>query len=376
MGLVLDFILVTGITVINIILFLLIKSKQKQLSQKILIVFFVLLLFVSVFSYANFHNLIWLLHITFIPNDVTVVMIGPLLYLYIKSLFLEEKNLIKNTLKHFIPAGLYLILIAVPTLIYSIFGVEALSYVISEFIAITIKLENVYLILYLTLSLQQLSKYRSALKSNYSNLSKYDYNWIKIMLIGALSIISIYLTISIYELLYKDSIWYQEYLITVIMILFIIYLGYYGINQSKVLLPNFLLNQNKPNISSKLKKIYLSDVKREEFELLEQNLESVIKAQKPYLDEDLTLGKLAKQLSTTDKKLSILLNQYMNTTFYDLINKYRVNAVIEKMKQEEYKNYSLFGIACDCGFKSRTSFNRIFKKETGLSPSVYKENLS
>ncbi len=375
MGLVLDFILVTGITVINIILFLLIKSKQKQLSQKILIVFFVLLLFVSVFSYANMHNLIWLLHIAFVPNDVTVVMIGPLLYLYIKSLFLEEKNLVINTLKHFIPAGIYLIFIAVPTLIYSIFGVEVLSYVISEFIAITIKLENVYLILYLILSLQQLSNYRSALKSNYSNLSKYDYNWIKIMLIGALSIISLYLSISIYELLYKDSIWYQEYLITVIMILFIIYLGYYGINQSKVLLPNFLLNEDKP-IINKSKKIYLSDAKREEFELLEQNLESVLKAQKPYLDEDLTLGKLAKQLSTTDKKLSILLNQYMNTTFYDLINKYRVNAVIEKMKQEEYKNYSLFGIACDCGFKSRTSFNRTFKKEAGSSPSVYKENLS
>ncbi|WP_407654005.1 helix-turn-helix domain-containing protein [Aquimarina gracilis] len=46
------------------------------------------------------------------------------------------------------------------------------------------------------------------------------------------------------------------------------------------------------------------------------------------------------------------------------------------MKLEEYNKYTLFGIACKCGFKSRTSFNRIFKQETGLSPSDYKKKYS
>ncbi|KQC30239.1 helix-turn-helix domain-containing protein [Flagellimonas eckloniae] len=375
MELILDFILVSGITVILIIIGLLVKSKKKQLSQSVLIVFFSLLLTVSIFTYANLHNLKWLLQITFIPNDITAVMIGPLLYLYVKSLFLEEKNLVKNTLKHFIPAGLYLIGIAIPTLIYSAFRLDELSYVISNFTILIIKLEDVYLMLYLVLSLQLLSKYRGALRNNYSNLSHYHFNWIKIMLSGALFIISINLIIRIYELVTKNTIWYQEYLIIMVMILLIIYLGYYGVNQSKVLLPDFLLKEDKPIINESKNK-FLSNTLKEELELLKQNLEFILDSQKPYLDEDLTLGKLAKQLSTTDKKLSILLNQYLNTTFYDLINSYRVTTVIEKMKQDEYKSYNLFGIACDSGFKSRTSFNRIFKKETGLSPSAYKAKLS
>ncbi|MDO5973125.1 helix-turn-helix domain-containing protein [Flavivirga jejuensis] len=372
MNLILDFILISGITVIGIILFLLIKSKQKQLSQKILIIFFVFLLFTSVFTYASFHNIIWLFRTTFVPNDVTTLMIGPLLYLYIKSLFLEQKNLVKNTLKHFVPAVISLIFIAIPTLVFSMSKLDVLSYVISEFIVVIIKLEDVYLILYLILSLQLLSKYRNALKDNYSNLSKYDYKWIKIMLTGALFIISVDSIIRIYELLYDDSIWYQEYLIIAAMLILVIYLGYYGINQSKVLLPDFLLNKNKP-IIHKSKEISLSNTKKEEFEQLQQQLEFILTTNKPYLDEDLTLGKLAKQLSTTDKKLSIVLNQYIHTSFFDLINKHRVEAIKERIKLDTCKKYTLFGIACECGFKSRTSFNRIFKKETGFSPSEYKK---
>ncbi|GAA3635730.1 hypothetical protein GCM10022397_21580 [Flavivirga jejuensis] len=249
---------------------------------------------------------------------------------------------------------------------------DVLSYVISEFIVVIIKLEDVYLILYLILSLQLLSKYRNALKDNYSNLSKYDYKWIKIMLTGALFIISVDSIIRIYELLYDDSIWYQEYLIIAAMLILVIYLGYYGINQSKVLLPDFLLNKNKP-IIHKSKEISLSNTKKEEFEQLQQQLEFILTTNKPYLDEDLTLGKLAKQLSTTDKKLSIVLNQYIHTSFFDLINKHRVEAIKERIKLDTCKKYTLFGIACECGFKSRTSFNRIFKKETGFSPSEYKK---
>ena len=191
------------------------------------------------------------------------------------------------------------------------------------------------------------------------------------MLIGTLAIIAVYLAISIYELLYIDFIWYQEYLITVVMIILISYLGYYGVNQSKILFPDFLLN--KRVIAPKSNRTPLSGLKRQEFESLKQKLEYVLLNQKPYLDEDLTLGKLAEQLSVKDKELSMLLNQYMRTSFFDLINKYRVDAIKKKIEMETYERYTLYGIACECGFKSRTSFNRVFKRETGLSPSDYKK---
>lgn len=367
----LDFIFVGGILLIISIILLLFKLKNKKLPQRILIVFFSFTLCVAIFSYANLHNLVWLFRLTFIPNDISVLVIGPLLYLYVKSLFSVEKNLVRNILWHFIPATLSLLFIAIPTLIYSILQLEILSYVVSSATINIIKLDYIHLMLYLILALQSTSKYGKALKGNYSNLSKQDVNWVKTMLIGTLAIIAVYLAISIYELLYIDFIWYQEYLITVVMIILISYLGYYGVNQSKILFPDFLLN--KRVIAPKSNRTPLSGLKRQEFESLKQKLEYVLLNQKPYLDEDLTLGKLAEQLSVKDKELSMLLNQYMRTSFFDLINKYRVDAIKKKIEMETYERYTLYGIACECGFKSRTSFNRVFKRETGLSPSDYKK---
>ena len=86
----------------------------------------------------------------------------------------------------------------------------------------------------------------------------------------------------------------------------------------------------------------------------------------------LTLGILADAISMTDKKLSALLNHYLQTSFYDFINAYRVTEVQNKMKDERYDHYTLLAIGLECGFKSKASFNRIFKKVTGLSPSKYK----
>ncbi|GAA4274913.1 hypothetical protein GCM10022258_42090 [Aquimarina gracilis] len=185
---------------------------------------------------------------------------------------------------------------------------------------------------------------------------------------------SIDIGIKLYESFWGDLSWNADYISVLCMIVLVSFLGYYGVNQSKVLLPSFLLNKEKALNIEKTKDKTLSPNKKEEFETLKHKLEQVLHTDRPYLDEDLTLGKLAQQVSTKDKILSTLLNQYLNTTFYDLINKYRVDAVKEKINLDSYKNYSLFGIACECGFKSRTSFNRIFKKHTGFSPSEFKNN--
>ncbi|PKV53113.1 AraC-like DNA-binding protein [Aquimarina sp. MAR_2010_214] len=374
MKLLVDFVLVGGVIIIAILLLLLIKSKKKQLSQKILTVFFVFLGCVILCFYALLHDIIWLFRICFIPNDITVLVVGPLLLLYIKSLFLKEENLVKNSLPHFIPAALYTVFIAVPTLLYGIFSIDRLSYILSDFIYFFIRIGDLHLMLYLIISLRLLSKYRKLMKSKYSNLTKYDFNWIRIMLQGALCVISIDVMLKIYESFYGDFDWNADFVSVITMIILISFLGYYGVNQSSVLLPDYLLEEDQ--FTTNKSKNTLPSFKKEEFETLKSKLELILVTNRPYLDEDLTLGKLANQISTTDKKLSMLLNQYMNTTFYDLINTYRINAVKEKIQSDLYDNYNLFGIACECGFKSRTSFNRIFKKETGCSPSVYKKQFS
>ncbi len=100
-------------------------------------------------------------------------------------------------------------------------------------------------------------------------------------------------------------------------------------------------------------------------------LKDVVASQKPYLNPELTLRDLAKMAGTTDKKLSFVLNEHLKLKFNDYVNQFRVEAFKEAAAKEENKNLSLVGIAKECGFKSKSSFYRAFKNQTGQSPTEY-----
>ena len=63
--------------------------------------------------------------------------------------------------------------------------------------------------------------------------------------------------------------------------------------------------------------------------------------------------------------------------FNDFVNEKRVASVIQMMEKGEHANLNLLGIGLDCGFNSKATFNRAFKKYTGLTPNQYiaKNNL-
>jgi AraC-like DNA-binding protein len=85
---------------------------------------------------------------------------------------------------------------------------------------------------------------------------------------------------------------------------------------------------------------------------------------------------VAKQLNTNPSIISKVINQGFQLNFNDFINTYRIKAVKEKLHAGEQKTQTLLGIAFDCGFNSKATFNRAFKKETGVSPKEWLSNSS
>jgi AraC-like DNA-binding protein len=106
------------------------------------------------------------------------------------------------------------------------------------------------------------------------------------------------------------------------------------------------------------------------------NLTDLMKSTKPYLKPNLTILELASDLNISTHFLSQIINENFKLNFFDYINKYRVEEVKEKIIDPKYSEYSLLGIALDCGFNSKSAFNRIFKKFTGQTPSEFKTNFS
>ncbi|NOR34008.1 MAG: helix-turn-helix domain-containing protein, partial [Bacteroidales bacterium] len=96
-----------------------------------------------------------------------------------------------------------------------------------------------------------------------------------------------------------------------------------------------------------------------------------ISENKPYLNPDLSLRDLAKQIDIHPNHLSWVLNNSIGLNFNEFINQYRIEAFKSNAKAQENENITIEGLAYESGFNSKTVFNTYFKKETGLTPRQF-----
>jgi AraC-like DNA-binding protein len=109
---------------------------------------------------------------------------------------------------------------------------------------------------------------------------------------------------------------------------------------------------------------------------LRAGLLAVMEREHLHRDPDLTLAGLAERLDTTPHKLSELLNAELGQTFYDFINGYRVDEVRRRLAEPKANHLSVLTLAMDAGFASKSTFNDVFKKRTGQTPSTYRKALA
>lgn len=109
----------------------------------------------------------------------------------------------------------------------------------------------------------------------------------------------------------------------------------------------------------------------EECKELLQKISIFMDEEKPYTNPDLKIADLANSIDTSSHSLSYLFNQYLNQSYYDFINEYRIVEFKKLVNSSEYSKYTLSALAELCGFSSRASFFRSFKKITGITPNEY-----
>lgn len=112
-----------------------------------------------------------------------------------------------------------------------------------------------------------------------------------------------------------------------------------------------------------------------ELSKVESTLIRIMKEQKPYLDPEFSLSDLATLSGIKQYHLSRVMNHFMKTTFFNLINSYRLNEFLVLVNLKEYKNISLIDIAYESGFKSKSTFYKIFKENKGQSPKDYLKSI-
>jgi AraC-like DNA-binding protein len=221
---------------------------------------------------------------------------------------------------------------------------------------------------YLGLIWFELRRYERMIRESFSSIDSITLAWArKVVIAFALALAARGLSYVLFLFFIKYA---HMYLFAPLAAAFVAYyISYKSFHQSEVFLlqrpPLPAAGPAKP----KYQKSALSD---EESELLLSRLEKAMRVKRPYADPELSLAKLAGLLSTSHHHLSQLLNQRLSTSFYDYVNGYRVEQVKAELAKPGRSEASILDIALDCGFNSKSAFNKIFKRATSMSPSQYR----
>ena len=131
----------------------------------------------------------------------------------------------------------------------------------------------------------------------------------------------------------------------------------------------------EPVVAVVEEKYKTNKVNVEECKRLAEKLEAVMRKEKPYTNPNLKIADLAVAIGTSAHTLSYLFNQHLNRNYYDYINDYRIVEFKHLVNKDEYARYTLSALAELCGFSSRASFFRSFKKAAGITPNEYIKNI-
>lgn len=115
-----------------------------------------------------------------------------------------------------------------------------------------------------------------------------------------------------------------------------------------------------------------SSLEEETLKAYEYKLYNHLETSKIYLKPALSLELLAKETEIPKHHFSQLLNVYLGKSFYQMIADYRIAHALALL-EEAGAQFTIESLAYECGFNSKTSFNRYFKEKTGFTPSDYRD---
>ena len=222
-------------------------------------------------------------------------------------------------------------------------------------------------IIYSTLSVLKVHIHRIHLKDEFSTLDSYKrISWLLFVLIAY--ILYWMGTVMLGVLNYfkiTDQIILNFNYSFLLGLLYI--LGFYGLKQELI----FYDNQPEENGSNgKYKYSRLQGKFKKE---LQKKILEYFEKEKPYLDSELTIGKLSGELNVSRHVLTEVLNTVFNKNFYQFVNEYRVEAVKQMLSDTKKNILSIEAIGYECGFNSKSTFFSVFKSLTGKTPTQYRE---
>jgi len=292
--------------------------------------------------------------------------IGPAIYFYTKSITQPTFKFSSKELIHFIPVVLEFIFYRTSFYRLGADGLyEATPHPYTKIYLIEQWLGIISITVYTLLSLQLFFQHQKGLKQHYSNLEKKTLKWLRTPLLIYSGFWIGWNILTEIDRFAFDRAYKEAYFLPTFVGLAIVtcWIGF----------KDYIRSQVAPPTHATIKKTKFDT--NPQHQALAKDITKLMSEQKPYLDADLDLSKLSELLEANPKQVSAAINQHFEKNFYEYINSYRVEAFKARMIQADSDKLTLLGHAFECGFKSKSTFNHVFKKISGKTPSDYVKQL-
>ncbi len=302
--------------------------------------------------------------LTYFPFSISYSY-GVCVWFYVANLTNSERKFSRRDLLFFVPTAIYvafrLILFAQNLEFKNWFGTNYYAPFIGSFVFVT---EFAWNVAFLYFAIKHYQKYRAWLNENFSDTEKIKFDWLRNFLyiftfIFVLGAVFDFTNSFVFKLSYIQYFYFE-----LVLALVTYYLAIAGYLRSKTIELAFA-PQAEENES---KKTLLPE---KELGKLKSKLQNLMETEKPYLNPQLTLSDLSKNLGVNSAVLSFVINSGFAKNFNDFVNEFRIAEVKEKLRKGATENLTLLAVAFDCGFNSKATFNRAFKKFTGVSPKEF-----
>lgn len=299
---------------------------------------------------------------------------GILLFFYVSAITQAQSINMKKALPHF-ASFVLLIVLAIPFYALSaeekviIFENEGKGYEWYSLLQI-ILIVGLGLV-YVIWSWVLIQKHRTHVQAMFSNTDKKNLQWLEYLSIGL-------------GIIWVLAIFFDDTIIFSGVVVLVLFIGFFGINQLPIfyasvafekeergtaITPSHEEETSSPHTNSS--RYAKSGLKAEEANRVYDQLNALMEKEALYKKNDLTLTELAEGIHIHPNYLSQVINEKEQKNFYHYINTLRTEEFIRIASQPESRKYTLLALAYNCGFNSKSTFNKYFKNYTGKTPSEY-----
>lgn len=366
-----DYLYIITIGLLIFFSFSLLTKGKKPLSEIIISVWIVLLIITEVSFLLYVKSLSGRFSIFTALICDTQLAHGVLLYFYIKAFTNPVFRLETKHLWHALPILMVLVFKLSMNFVFGTMECYTGGVCVDETDNIFIILVYIYkysvLIAYLFFAYKLVKSYGENAKTPREQMR---YGWLKQIIQGVVFLITGNLLLLFGSLFFTNIFLGQVILsntLATFFILIFLYIGnsytYIFVSPSKKRFINLSESFNPDNCKK--------DEHQKNWEEAYDKIEAYMKSEEPYTEAQLTVNDFSLKLNIPVQLISLAINNMTGHNFNDYINGYRVNKLKLLLDDSSNHKYKIMSLANDCGFNSKSSLIRVFKKHTELTPSQY-----